>query len=340
MTLERVVNHYYSIIRGGDSDTIGAICGSLAGSIYGESAIPERWKSALDPKISEQMMRLSALAVEKEKWETKKLYQMKPFPIRKISKNREVAERIFKLHMVFLACEVTTYPEIFQRIAYSSYKMFQRDLKALLEAQLVDIMYDKKRGGYVHLDEWGKFLGLDEKNQENYKLIFYHHVENPNQTIAQVYRLVDLLWYYPEDKLPDMSDLLYHDGNEDETLYKNKIKVPSHSPFITDYLQEHPELSIQEIYEDMETFIRLGEEFDFETEVRSFREEVEEFQKEFMPVKLYWDTGEPIDQNSTWDTPYFICDWWFWQGSPCQLSEGTIPKEQWVKVRGHDWDKE
>lgn len=68
--------------------------------------------------------------------------------------------------MVFLAREVTTYPEIFQRIPYISYKMFQRDLKTLIEAQLLDIMYDKKRGGYVHQDEWGKFLGLDEKSRK------------------------------------------------------------------------------------------------------------------------------------------------------------------------------
>lgn len=33
---------------GGDSDTIGAITGSLAGAIYGKSAIPKRWLSTLN----------------------------------------------------------------------------------------------------------------------------------------------------------------------------------------------------------------------------------------------------------------------------------------------------
>lgn len=31
---------------GGDSDTIGAVCGQLAGAKYGLSGIPERWLSA------------------------------------------------------------------------------------------------------------------------------------------------------------------------------------------------------------------------------------------------------------------------------------------------------
>lgn len=149
------------------------------------------------------------------------------------------------------------------------------------------------------------------KNQENYNLFLYKGVENLTKTIAQVYRLVDLLWYYPDDEIPDISDLLYHQGKNREMLYANNIKVPTYSPFMWSYLQEHPALSKKEIYEDMETFIRLSEDFDFDTELRSFREEVEQFQKEFMPVNLFWDTGESIDQNSKWDGPYFICDWWF-----------------------------
>ncbi|MCB1889605.1 MAG: ADP-ribosyl-[dinitrogen reductase] hydrolase [Rhodocyclaceae bacterium] len=37
--------------RGGDADTTGAIAGMLAGALYGESALPERWLVALDPAV-------------------------------------------------------------------------------------------------------------------------------------------------------------------------------------------------------------------------------------------------------------------------------------------------
>ena len=32
---------------GGDADTIGAVCGQIAGAYYGYSAIPERWLTAV-----------------------------------------------------------------------------------------------------------------------------------------------------------------------------------------------------------------------------------------------------------------------------------------------------
>jgi ADP-ribosyl-[dinitrogen reductase] hydrolase len=32
---------------GGDADTIGAVCGQIAGAYYGYSAIPERWLAAI-----------------------------------------------------------------------------------------------------------------------------------------------------------------------------------------------------------------------------------------------------------------------------------------------------
>jgi ADP-ribosyl-[dinitrogen reductase] hydrolase len=32
---------------GGDSDTIGAVAGQLAGALYGASAIPPRWREGL-----------------------------------------------------------------------------------------------------------------------------------------------------------------------------------------------------------------------------------------------------------------------------------------------------
>lgn len=149
---------------------------------------------------------------------------------------------------------------------------------------------------------------------------------------------MDLLWYYPDDEIPDISDLLYYDGEEEETLYYDKVKIPRKSPFMADYLQEHPDLTIEDIQEDIETFRRLGDEFDIDVMICSLREEVELFQQETMPVNLYWDNGEPIEPNSKWETLFYVCDWGFWQGCPCDLPEGNIPKEQWVKVRGHDWD--
>lgn len=32
---------------GGDADTIGAVCGQIAGAYYGYSAIPERWLAVI-----------------------------------------------------------------------------------------------------------------------------------------------------------------------------------------------------------------------------------------------------------------------------------------------------
>lgn len=51
---------------GGDADTIGAITGSLAGVIYGMSAIPERWISALDKDIKTRLNELVNFAIEKQ----------------------------------------------------------------------------------------------------------------------------------------------------------------------------------------------------------------------------------------------------------------------------------
>jgi len=47
---------------GGDSDTIGAITGGLAGAIYGAKAIPRRWAEALDKGIVQRIKRLAEQA--------------------------------------------------------------------------------------------------------------------------------------------------------------------------------------------------------------------------------------------------------------------------------------
>ena len=43
---------------GGDTDTIGAVTGALAGAFFGESAIPEKWHSKLNPKPASHFIKL------------------------------------------------------------------------------------------------------------------------------------------------------------------------------------------------------------------------------------------------------------------------------------------
>jgi ADP-ribosyl-[dinitrogen reductase] hydrolase len=38
----------YAVNLGGDTDTIGAVCGALAGAWYGLEQIPSRWQQPLD----------------------------------------------------------------------------------------------------------------------------------------------------------------------------------------------------------------------------------------------------------------------------------------------------
>ena len=49
---------------GGDSDTIGAITGGLAGALYGYQAIPEDWAAALPVAVSKRLEKLAERACE------------------------------------------------------------------------------------------------------------------------------------------------------------------------------------------------------------------------------------------------------------------------------------
>lgn len=51
-----------AVNRGGDADTIGAICGGLAGAIYGYKSIPRRWRVMLDEKLKLQLNSLALKA--------------------------------------------------------------------------------------------------------------------------------------------------------------------------------------------------------------------------------------------------------------------------------------
>lgn len=54
-----------AVNRGGDADTIGAICGGLAGAVYGYSEIPERWIEAMDEDLRKKLDFFAKMA-EKE----------------------------------------------------------------------------------------------------------------------------------------------------------------------------------------------------------------------------------------------------------------------------------
>ena len=47
---------------GGDADTIGAICGGIAGALYGFDSIPERWTTALSPESAREFDALAKIA--------------------------------------------------------------------------------------------------------------------------------------------------------------------------------------------------------------------------------------------------------------------------------------
>ena len=53
-----------AVNRGGDADTIGAVCGGLAGAMYGYSQIPERWIACLSKDLKKKLDRLADKAAE------------------------------------------------------------------------------------------------------------------------------------------------------------------------------------------------------------------------------------------------------------------------------------
>ena len=55
-----------AVNRGGDADTIGAICGGLAGAMYGYQKIPRRWIDCLNEDMKREMDRLAEAAMEKQ----------------------------------------------------------------------------------------------------------------------------------------------------------------------------------------------------------------------------------------------------------------------------------
>ena len=54
----------YAVSLGGDADTIGSMCGAIAGACYGIESLPNRWKEKVENKIN-----IEALA--KKLWKTK-----------------------------------------------------------------------------------------------------------------------------------------------------------------------------------------------------------------------------------------------------------------------------
>lgn len=53
-----------AVNRGGDADTIGAVCGGLAGAMYGYSDIPERWIACLSKDLKKKLDMLAEAAAE------------------------------------------------------------------------------------------------------------------------------------------------------------------------------------------------------------------------------------------------------------------------------------
>ena len=58
-----------AINRGGDADTIGAICGGMAGAMYGYSKIPERWIKSLGEDLKNMLDQLAEAAYQQHEEE-------------------------------------------------------------------------------------------------------------------------------------------------------------------------------------------------------------------------------------------------------------------------------
>jgi len=73
-TMQTVLHHFFrsrtfeeclvnTVNQGGDADTAGAIVGAIAGAYYGLDAIPKRWLKKLDPRVVNELLKLSGSLV-------------------------------------------------------------------------------------------------------------------------------------------------------------------------------------------------------------------------------------------------------------------------------------
>ena len=73
-TMQTVLYHFFrsrtfeeclvnTVNQGGDADTAGAIVGAIAGAYYGLDAIPKRWLKKLDPRVVNELLKLSGSLV-------------------------------------------------------------------------------------------------------------------------------------------------------------------------------------------------------------------------------------------------------------------------------------
>ncbi|MNW68584.1 ADP-ribosyl-[dinitrogen reductase] glycohydrolase [compost metagenome] len=52
----------HAVNLGGDTDTIAAVAGGIAGALYGAKAFPKRWIQVLEPKVQSHIDELNQIA--------------------------------------------------------------------------------------------------------------------------------------------------------------------------------------------------------------------------------------------------------------------------------------